>query len=69
MGWLKDALLFVTWLHGLVARTVVWRGNRLRVHSGSRLVPFAHSDSDLELAESFPVFHDPVTSLASDLLA
>ena len=37
--WMKDLLLFLTWLHGLFARTVVWRGNRLRVHAGSRLVP------------------------------
>jgi ceramide glucosyltransferase len=34
----KDALLFVTWFHGLWSRTVVWRGNRLRVGSRSRLL-------------------------------
>lgn len=38
---LKDALLFVTWCYALFSRTVVWRGNRLRVHAGSRLVPLA----------------------------
>jgi ceramide glucosyltransferase len=36
---LKDALLFVAWTQGLFARTVDWRGNKLRVMPGSRLVP------------------------------
>jgi ceramide glucosyltransferase len=36
---LKDALLYATWLNGLVSHTVDWRGNRLRVLPGSRLVP------------------------------
>jgi ceramide glucosyltransferase len=36
---LKDLLLFVAWVNGLACRTVVWRGNRLRVTAGSRLVP------------------------------
>ena len=35
---LKDALLFVAWLNGLVSRTVNWRGHALRVMAGSRLV-------------------------------
>jgi len=35
---LKDALLFVAWAHGLVARSVNWRGHSLRVMAGSRLV-------------------------------
>ncbi len=34
---LKDALLFAAWCHGLVSRTVVWRGHPLRVGPGSRL--------------------------------
>jgi ceramide glucosyltransferase len=34
----KDLLLFVAWCNGLVSRSVRWRGNRLRVTSGSRLV-------------------------------
>jgi ceramide glucosyltransferase len=34
----KDLLLFVTWSYGQVARTVKWRGNRLRVGARSRLV-------------------------------
>ena len=38
----KDALVFITWFHGLWARTVVWRGNRLRVGQGSRLLRPAH---------------------------
>jgi ceramide glucosyltransferase len=35
---LKDLLLFVTWVNGLYARTVSWRGNQLRVMAGSLLV-------------------------------
>ncbi|RYZ38101.1 MAG: glycosyl transferase [Myxococcaceae bacterium] len=35
----KDALLFVAWWHGAFRRTVDWRGTRLRVVSGTRLVP------------------------------
>ncbi|MBL9038158.1 MAG: glycosyl transferase, partial [Archangium sp.] len=37
----KDSLLFVAWVNGLISRTVWWRGNRLRVEAGSRLVPTA----------------------------
>jgi ceramide glucosyltransferase len=36
---LKDAILAAAWLHGLYSRTVVWRGNRLRVLPGTRLAP------------------------------
>ncbi len=36
---LKDVLLFAAWAQGLVRRTVEWRGNRLRVGPGSKLVP------------------------------
>jgi ceramide glucosyltransferase len=36
---IKDLLLFLAWVNGLYTRTVHWRGNRLRVTSGSRLVP------------------------------
>ncbi|WNG35857.1 glycosyltransferase [Archangium violaceum] len=36
---LKDALLFAAWANGLFARTVDWRGNKLRVLPGSKLVP------------------------------
>jgi ceramide glucosyltransferase len=36
---LKDAILAAAWMHGLVARTVLWRGNRLRVLPGTRLAP------------------------------
>jgi ceramide glucosyltransferase len=43
---LKDLLLFAAWAQGLVRRTVDWRGNRLRVGPGSRLV----SDVALEPA-------------------
>lgn len=45
LGWralvavpVKDALLFITWFHGLWSRTVVWRGHRLRVGDRSRLL-------------------------------
>jgi ceramide glucosyltransferase len=36
---LKDFLIAIAWTNGLFDRTVVWRGNRLRVLPGSRLVP------------------------------
>ncbi|QRO01046.1 glycosyltransferase [Archangium violaceum] len=36
---LKDLLLFVAWTNGLFARSVDWRGNKLRVLPGSKLVP------------------------------
>jgi ceramide glucosyltransferase len=35
---LKDLMLFAAWAQGLVRRTVDWRGNRLRVGPGSKLV-------------------------------
>jgi ceramide glucosyltransferase len=42
--WLKDAILFATWVRGLFCRTVVWRGNTLRVAQGSRLVPLSDDE-------------------------
>ncbi|AGC46535.1 glycosyltransferase [Myxococcus stipitatus DSM 14675] len=35
----KDVLLFVAWWHGVFFRTVDWRGTRLRVGPGTRLLP------------------------------
>ncbi len=35
----KDALLFASWWYGLFFRTVNWRGTKLRVAPGTRLVP------------------------------
>jgi ceramide glucosyltransferase len=70
--WLKDLLLFITWVHGLFARTVVWRGNRLRVHSGSRLVPvLAHSRDPVVtgFAETLPSLHGTAAAVMSDLRA
>lgn len=40
---LKDVVWGMAWAYGLVVRTVNWRGNRLVVHHGSRLVPPATS--------------------------
>ncbi len=34
---LKDLLVGAAWVHGLVRRDVTWRGNRLRVLSGTRV--------------------------------
>ena len=34
---LKDVLVTLTWLHGLVRSEVVWRGHRLSVHDGTVL--------------------------------
>jgi len=72
--WVKDLLLFLTWVHGLFARTVVWRGNRLRVHSGSRLVPLTRPPPPEELdvagfSEKLPALHGPASALTSDLRA
>lgn len=36
---LKDLLLFGAWVNGLFSRKVNWRGNRLRVTTGSVLLP------------------------------
>ncbi len=36
---LKDLILFAAWCNGLFCRTIDWRGNRLRVGYGSRLLP------------------------------
>jgi ceramide glucosyltransferase len=44
-GWLKDALLFVAWMHGLYARTVLWRGNHFRVLPGGGLAPLLDAGS------------------------
>ncbi|NVJ06762.1 glycosyltransferase [Myxococcus sp. AM001] len=35
----KDALLFAAWSYALFSRTVSWRGTRLRVGRGTRLMP------------------------------
>ncbi|KFE67048.1 hypothetical protein [Hyalangium minutum] len=49
----KDALLFMAWCHGLFSRTVDWRGTRLRVLPGTRLVPVpVEAPASLELVPS-----------------
>ena len=67
--WVKDLLLFLTWVHGLFARTVVWRGNRLRVRSGSRLVPLVAKTPTVSpgFASSLPSLHGTAPELLSDL--
>jgi len=53
LGWrvlpatiVKDLIVFVCWANGLVSRTVTWRGNRLTVTTGSRLLlPEAEEDA------------------------
>ena len=72
--WVKDLLLFLTWVYGLFARTVVWRGNRLRVHSGSRLVPLPRPPPPrgpdvTGFSEKLPALHGPAAALMSDLRA
>lgn len=69
--WVKDVLLFLTWVHGLFARTVVWRGNRLRVEAGSRLVPLVARTSAVApgFAASLPSLHGAAPELLSDLRA
>lgn len=49
----KDALLFVAWCNGLFSRPVDWRGTRLRVLAGTRLVP-VETPVSLELASDEP---------------
>lgn len=44
---LKDVLLFGAWLNGLFSRRVNWRGNRLRVTTGSVLLPPESDDTAL----------------------
>lgn len=51
---LKDALLFVAWTNGLFARTLDWRGNKLRVLPGSRLVPPTPSSLSTGMSTSEP---------------
>ena len=67
-GWVKDALLFLTWVHGLFARTVLWRGNRLRVLPGGGLAAFSEDASE-EVAESFPALHAPAAAAWSNVQA
>ena len=64
--WVKDLLLFVAWAHGLFSRTVVWRGNRLRVHPGSLLVPLAEPPRS-GFSEKLPGLHGPAATVMSDL--
>jgi ceramide glucosyltransferase len=45
---LKDALIGYAWLHGLCARTIDWRGNRLRVGPGTVIVPALTSSNEVE---------------------
>jgi len=67
--WVKDLVLFLTWVNGLFARTVVWRGNRLRVRSGSQLVPLVADASAASpgFAPSLPSLHGAAPELLSDL--
>jgi len=66
-GWVKDALLFATWVHGLFARTVLWRGNRLRVLPGGGLAPLEGEAA--EVAESFPGLHSGAPAAWSNVQA
>lgn len=45
---LKDGLLFAAWVRGLFSRTVIWRGNRLTVAQGSRLISQSDTGPQLE---------------------
>ncbi|HLM42542.1 MAG TPA: glycosyl transferase, partial [Myxococcaceae bacterium] len=56
---LKDVLIFVAWANGLFARSVDWRGNKLRVMAGSRLVAPA---SALPQTGEVPE-HEPIEEL------
>jgi ceramide glucosyltransferase len=67
-GWVKDGLLFVTWVYGLFARTVWWRGNRLQVLPGGVLAAFPGNEVG-EVAESFPALHGGVPAAWSNVQA
>jgi ceramide glucosyltransferase len=43
---LKDLLMTVCWIHGLVSNTVEWRGNRLVVLAGTRIAPPRDASGD-----------------------
>lgn len=58
----KDALLFAAWCHSLFFRTVNWRGTKLRVASGTRLVPL---NAPVSAPEPALATHDEL--LAGDL--
>ena len=71
--WVKDLLLFVTWVHGLFARTVVGGGTGSGA-LGSRLVPLAKptpsGDSDVTgFSEKLPALHGRAAALMSDCRA
>jgi ceramide glucosyltransferase len=66
-GWVKDGLLFITWGHGLFARTVLWRGNRLRVLPGGGLAGLPLPVPDV--ADTFPALHPPAAAAWSNLRA
>jgi ceramide glucosyltransferase len=44
---LKDLLLGVAWLQGLISRYVDWRGNRLLVAEGTQLIPVSPLEPEL----------------------
>lgn len=58
----KDALLFAAWWHGVFFRTVDWRGTRLRVGPGTRLLP---SRAPATVAE--PTLHASEELLAGEV--
>ena len=51
---LKDVILFAAWTRGLAVRTVVWRGKRLRVEAGSRLVRGSVQRHSVTAGRPFP---------------
>lgn len=67
-GWVKDGLLFVTWVYGLFARTIWWRGNRLRVLAGGRLAAMP-GPATAGVAESFPPLHGSAAAAWSNVQA
>ena len=64
---MKDALLFLTWVHGLFARTVLWRGNRLGYARGRAGRLFGGRLGGV--AESFPALHAPAAAAWSNVQA
>jgi ceramide glucosyltransferase len=67
-GWVKDGLLFASWVHGLFAHTVLWRGNRLRVLQGGTLAALPRPGAE-EVTESFPALHGSAPAAWSNVQA
>lgn len=49
--WAYECLTIPIWVHALVGKTIQWRGNRLKLGEGGRLLPFKEEGNDPFLPE------------------